>query len=136
MPTARRSRRPACRSSATANGSIASGPTKSASGPMRLRACSRLRSTAAINGRRPSSAVRREVPLPDRRAAIVTGGAAGIGLAIARHLLEEGMAVVAADRDEAACAAAQTDLAGFADRLRIVTEDIGTEEGAARTIAA
>lgn len=50
----------------------------------------------------------------DGRAAIVTGGAQGIGLAIARRLSEEGADVVLADIDESACAGAAADLAGRA----------------------
>jgi meso-butanediol dehydrogenase/(S,S)-butanediol dehydrogenase/diacetyl reductase len=66
---------------------------------------------------------------------VVTGGAAGIGLAIVRHLAGEGMAVVAIDRDEEACAKAVESLVAFADQLRIVVGDIGSEEGAALAIS-
>ncbi|HTI85943.1 MAG TPA: SDR family oxidoreductase [Alphaproteobacteria bacterium] len=66
----------------------------------------------------------------ERRAAVVTGGASGIGLAIVRHLAGEGMSVVAADRDEAACAEARKALVQFGDRVRVVVADIGTPEGA------
>ena len=41
------------------------------------------------------------------RAAIVTGGAAGIGLGIVRRLLDDGMHVLAADRNPDACDAAR-----------------------------
>ena len=40
----------------------------------------------------------------DGKAAIVTGGAAGIGAAIARRFARAGCRVVVADRDAAACA--------------------------------
>jgi NAD(P)-dependent dehydrogenase (short-subunit alcohol dehydrogenase family) len=63
-----------------------------------------------------------------RKVAVVTGGAAGIGLEIVRHLAEEGMAVLAADRDEAACARAG--LSGFGDSAKIIAADVGTPEGA------
>ena len=49
------------------------------------------------------------------RVAFVTGGAGGIGSAIARKLLTEGACVVLADIDEAALDAA---VAGFAKRFR------------------
>ncbi len=64
------------------------------------------------------------------RVAVVTGGAAGIGLDIVRHLANDGMAVVAIDRDAGACDGARKALAKFKDRVRIVTGDIGTLEGA------
>jgi NAD(P)-dependent dehydrogenase (short-subunit alcohol dehydrogenase family) len=65
-----------------------------------------------------------------RRAAVVTGGAAGIGLEIVRHLAAEGMCVVAIDRNSAACARAQRTLATEAERVRIITGDISTPDGA------
>lgn len=61
---------------------------------------------------------------------MVTGGAAGIGLEIVRHLANDGMAVVAIDRDTAACEAARKTLADTKNRVHIVTGDIGTPEGA------
>ncbi|MGE0651275.1 MAG: SDR family NAD(P)-dependent oxidoreductase [Alphaproteobacteria bacterium] len=63
--------------------------------------------------------------------AVVTGGASGIGLAIARHLAGEGWAVVVADRNDAACAKASEVLDG-----KIVVADVGTPEGAKATIEA
>lgn len=68
----------------------------------------------------------------NRRVAIVTGGAAGIGLEIVRHLLDRGMAVVAVDRDEAACARARSGVRADAGDLQILIGDIGTPEGARR----
>jgi len=65
-----------------------------------------------------------------KRAAVVTGGAAGIGLEIVRHLAGEGMCVVAIDRDTAACTRAQRILATSENRVRIITGDIGTPDGA------
>jgi NAD(P)-dependent dehydrogenase (short-subunit alcohol dehydrogenase family) len=65
-----------------------------------------------------------------KRAAVVTGGAAGIGVEIVRHLAGEGMCVVAIDRDSAACARAKRSLAMGEDRVRIITGDIGTPDGA------
>jgi NAD(P)-dependent dehydrogenase (short-subunit alcohol dehydrogenase family) len=72
----------------------------------------------------------------DRRVAVVTGGASGIGLGVAKHLAEEGMSVVASDWDEQACAAARESLGAFGDRVRVVVADIGTPEGAEKTIDA
>ena len=69
-----------------------------------------------------------------KRAAVVTGGAAGIGLEIVRHLAGEGMCVVAIDRDSDACARAQQTLAMEKDRVRIITGDIGTLDGARMAI--
>lgn len=60
------------------------------------------------------------------RAAIVTGGAAGIGLGIVRRLLDDGMNVIAADRDPEACDAARSLLEG---RPAYVMEaDVSVEE--------
>jgi 3-oxoacyl-[acyl-carrier protein] reductase len=64
------------------------------------------------------------------RVAVVTGGASGIGLGIVRHLVDEGWAVVAVDRNEQACSEARKILAPVADRTRVVIADIGTPEGA------
>ena len=69
-----------------------------------------------------------------KRAAVVTGGAAGIGLEIVRYLAGEGMCVVAIDRDSDACARAQRTLAMEEDRVRIITGDIGTPDGARMAI--
>lgn len=69
-----------------------------------------------------------------KRAAVVTGGAAGIGLEIVRHLAADGMCVVAIDRDSDACARAQRTLKLGEDRVRIITGDIGTPDGARMAI--
>lgn len=69
-----------------------------------------------------------------KRAAVVTGGAAGIGLEIVRHLAGEGMCVVAIDRNSDACARARRSLALGEDRVRIIAGDIGTPEGARMAI--
>jgi NAD(P)-dependent dehydrogenase (short-subunit alcohol dehydrogenase family) len=69
-----------------------------------------------------------------RRAAVVTGGASGIGLEIVRHLAGEGWNVVAADRSKGACVRARESLAGVADRVRTAVADIGTPEGAGLAI--
>lgn len=70
------------------------------------------------------------------RAAVVTGGASGIGLGIVRHLADEGMAVLAVDRDETACDSARKSLASFGERIGVLKADIGTPEGARLAIAA
>jgi len=64
-----------------------------------------------------------------KRVAVVTGGASGIGLGIVRHLVAEGMAVVAVDWSEAACSRAQAEFAGNG-HVRVVRGDVGTPEGA------
>jgi 3-oxoacyl-[acyl-carrier protein] reductase len=68
------------------------------------------------------------------RVAVVTGGASGIGLGIARRLAEHGIAVVAADWNAAACASAMASLDNYRDRTAVVEADIGTEAGATKTI--
>ncbi len=55
---------------------------------------------------------------------MVTGGAAGIGLATVEALLATGWRVVALDRSETAIAAAAAALAGYGDRLRWVAGDV------------
>ena len=65
-----------------------------------------------------------------KRVAVVTGGAAGIGLEIVRHLAGEGMSVVAIDRDSDACFRARQSLAMEEDRVRIIVGDIGYPDGA------
>jgi 3-oxoacyl-[acyl-carrier protein] reductase len=50
----------------------------------------------------------------ERQVAVVTGGASGIGLATVERLAEDGFAVAAIDRDEAALAQAKQRLAGRA----------------------
>ncbi|GGE17022.1 oxidoreductase [Aureimonas endophytica] len=66
--------------------------------------------------------------------AFITGGAAGIGLAIARRLLEAGLTVVIADRDEAALAAARQAL-GAGERLTTLALDVA-DRGAMEAAAA
>lgn len=51
-------------------------------------------------------------------------------MGIVRHLTSEGMAVVAVDRDPNACVKARKVLSEFCERIRVVTADIGTPEGA------
>lgn len=69
------------------------------------------------------------------RRAVVTGGAAGIGLAIATRLAEEGAAVMIWDRDETAAAAAAKE-----GKLQAIALDISdadaVEDAAAKTASA
>jgi 3-oxoacyl-[acyl-carrier protein] reductase len=66
------------------------------------------------------------------RAAIVTGGAAGIGLAIARRLVASGARVSLWDRDAAALAAAAQTLGG----AHTTTVDVTREDAVAAAFAA
>src|ERR1700712_2813217 len=58
------------------------------------------------------------------RTAIVTGGAAGIGLATVVRLLDEGWSVFALDRSEAAIAEARAVLSAYGDRIHLETIDV------------
>ncbi|WP_263410787.1 SDR family NAD(P)-dependent oxidoreductase [Terriglobus tenax] len=65
--------------------------------------------------------------------ALVTGGSAGIGLAIVKALVEEGVHVTVPGRDEKKLKAA---LGEFGDKVTIVVADPGTAEGAEAVIKA
>lgn len=67
--------------------------------------------------------------------AIVTGGAAGIGLASVARLLEENWTVFALDRSEEAIAAARGALAAYGDRVQFETVDV-TDKPAIETLVA
>jgi NAD(P)-dependent dehydrogenase (short-subunit alcohol dehydrogenase family) len=67
------------------------------------------------------------------KVAVVTGGARGIGLAVARRYAAEGATVVVADVDEAAAADAAAGLPGTAHGLRV---DVTDEESVAALGAA
>ena len=69
-----------------------------------------------------------------QKVALVTGGASGIGLGIARRLLESGMSVVAADWSKDACSSAKASLSSYAERTVILEADIGTEAGAGNAV--
>jgi 2-dehydro-3-deoxy-L-rhamnonate dehydrogenase (NAD+) len=60
------------------------------------------------------------------RGAIVTGGAAGIGLAIARRLKASGARLSLWDRDEAALEAAARELGAHVERVDVTQEDAVT----------
>jgi NAD(P)-dependent dehydrogenase (short-subunit alcohol dehydrogenase family) len=68
----------------------------------------------------------------DNKVAIVTGGARGIGLAIAKRYVAEGARVIVADIDEAAGKAAVTSLGSAA---RFVRTDVGAAGDARNVIA-
>ena len=72
------------------------------------------------------------------RIALVTGGAGGIGSAVARRLLAEGASVVLADLDAGALDDAVRELTGAfgADRVRGVAGDVTSEDSVRETIAA
>jgi NAD(P)-dependent dehydrogenase (short-subunit alcohol dehydrogenase family) len=63
------------------------------------------------------------------RVALVTGGARNIGLQIVRRLAADGLAVVAVDRDAAACADAAAGMPPGTN-VRFLTADVGSEAGA------
>ena len=67
----------------------------------------------------------------DNKVAIVTGGARGIGLAIARHYVTEGARVTIADVDAAAGEAA----AGALGNARFVATDVGDARSAENVVA-
>jgi rhamnulose-1-phosphate aldolase/alcohol dehydrogenase len=71
------------------------------------------------------------------RIALVTGGAGGIGGAVARRLLSEGACVVITDIDPAALEAATTDLARAhgRDRVRGFRSDVTAEESVRAAVA-
>ena len=70
-------------------------------------------------------------PPPERRVAIVTGGARGIGAAIARRLAEDGHDVAVFDLDRADCAATVTAVEAAGRRALAVAADVA-DEGAVR----
>ncbi|MCR1783678.1 SDR family oxidoreductase [Nocardioides carbamazepini] len=69
------------------------------------------------------------------RTALVTGGARGLGLAIARVLAERGHALLLVDRDDAVVAAAE-ELATDGHRARAVVADLTHDTGLASVVAA
>lgn len=73
--------------------------------------------------------------LLENKAAIVTGGARGIGKAIARRFLQEGARVIIADIDEAAGSAAVEDL-GSRGPVRFVACDVGEAASVGNLVAA
>src|SRR6185503_19669913 len=72
----------------------------------------------------------------ERRVALVTGAAGGIGGATARRLLEEGACVVMSDLDTDALAGASAEAEGTygEDRVRAVRTDVTDEGSVAQTV--
>jgi NAD(P)-dependent dehydrogenase (short-subunit alcohol dehydrogenase family) len=64
----------------------------------------------------------------ETKAAIVTGGAGGIGKSTVRRLLDRGLAVFVIDADQGALDTLKSELAAFADRLDVCRADV-TDEG-------
>lgn len=67
--------------------------------------------------------------------ALVTGGTRGIGLMIARGLLDAGASVTISSRDAQACESARAELAAYGD-VAAVPADLSTEAGCLRLAAA
>jgi NAD(P)-dependent dehydrogenase (short-subunit alcohol dehydrogenase family) len=80
-----------------------------------------------------SSVAAVEPPTAPGHAAIVTGGAGGLGVAAAQRLVQRGMAVVVFDRDEQQATAIATELAGA---VTAVVGDVTDDADVARAIEA
>ena len=74
------------------------------------------------------------------KVAVITGGASGIGLALARRAAAEGMKIVLADIEDGALAAAAAELKGAGAQVLTVKTDVSRAEGvenlAAQTLQA
>lgn len=74
--------------------------------------------------------------MPHSGSVLVTGGASGIGLALVEELLKEGWRVVASDVVRANIEAAQQQLAGYGNQLRLAEFDVADEPSVVEAIAA
>jgi glucose 1-dehydrogenase len=72
----------------------------------------------------------------EHKVALITGGAGGIGLGIARRFAAEGAAVAIADIDAPRGAEAQREIRGSGGQARFIAMDLGRAEDAPRTVAA
>jgi len=69
------------------------------------------------------------------KAAVVTGGTRGIGLAISKRLARDGYDLVVSYRgDEEAAAAAKNDLDQFGRQIKVIAADVSTADGAGSLI--
>ena len=66
------------------------------------------------------------------KVAVITGGASGIGLALARRAADEGMKLVLADIEEPALAAAAAELRGKGAQVLTVKTDVSQGEDVER----
>lgn len=71
----------------------------------------------------------------ERRVAVVTGGAMGIGAEVSRRLAATGMTVVVADRDEAAAAATAAEIRGEGATAEAQAVDVSDSDSVAGAFA-
>jgi NAD(P)-dependent dehydrogenase (short-subunit alcohol dehydrogenase family) len=71
----------------------------------------------------------------ERRVAVVTGGAMGIGAEVSRRLASTGMTVIVADRDEAAAAATAAELRADGAAAEAQAVDVGDPDSVAGAFA-
>ena len=69
------------------------------------------------------------------RCAIVTGGARGIGAAVARRLADDGLAVAVVDLDETACKPVVAEIEARGGRALAVGADVSDEEAVSAAVA-
>jgi NAD(P)-dependent dehydrogenase (short-subunit alcohol dehydrogenase family) len=72
---------------------------------------------------------------PERRAALITGGSSGIGLAVAAMLADEGYALTLSARDPAKLAAAADGLRALGADVAVAAADLSDAERAAAVVA-
>jgi 3-oxoacyl-[acyl-carrier protein] reductase len=70
-----------------------------------------------------------------QRVCIVTGGARGIGAAVARRLSEDGLAVAVLDRDGSGAQAVAASIADAGGRAMAVAADVSASDGVAAAVA-